>query len=94
MEGEVLVDYDVFMSYAVPILGIAILAIPICIGLAYLIGYAIQRMNIKRGLDKDSIDSPISKISLVLMISLFSIAFIGGAIIFVVGSLLGWESPI
>lgn len=87
-------DYTVFMSYAVPILGIAILAIPISIGLAYLIGYRTQRMNIKKGLDKDSTDSPISKISLVLMISLFSIAFIGGVIVFTVGSLLGWESPI
>ena len=87
-------DYEAFMSYAVPILGIAILAIPISIGLAYLIGYAIQKRNIKKGLDKDSTDSPIGKISLVLMISLFSIAFIGGVVVFAVGSLLGWETPI
>lgn len=87
-------DYDLFLSYAVPILGIAIISIPISIGLAYLIGYAAQRRNIKNGLDKDDITSPMGRFSLVLILALFFIAFICGIVIFFVGSLLGWDSPI
>ena len=87
-------DYDVLMNYLVPILGIAILSIPICIGIAYLIGRTTQKINIKKGLDKDDTSTPIGKLSLFVMLTLFSIVLAGGAVIFVIGSLLGWETPI
>lgn len=82
------------MSYAIPALGIAILAIPLCIGLAYLIGYSAEKINVSRGLNKDDISSPVGKFSLWLMIVLGSIALIAIAVIFVVGTFLGWDSPI
>lgn len=87
-------EYEVFLRYAFPILGITVIAIPLCIGLAYLIGYVTQKNNIKKGLDKDDIGRPISKASLAVMITLGSIVLISIAVVFILGTFLGWDSPI
>ena len=66
-----------FASYAYSAFGIILLIVLACIGVALLIGFTVQRINTKRGLDKDDIKSSLGKRSLAVMIILGSIAFIG-----------------
>lgn len=75
-------DFNVFMNHALFTFGVALVAVIICVGLVFAIGYATQRINIKNGLDKDDSSSTIiGKMSLMLIIGLGVIAFVGTGVV-------------